>query len=331
MAKRWTIPLIVGAGLLLLLALPMVADLLGRGYWVGIGTHILIFALVAGSLNFILGYGGMISFGHAAFFGTGAYVVGIMSHHATMSIPFMTWPFEINGTESALVAWPLAMAVAAVLAFFIGLVSLRTHGLYFIMITLAFAQMVFYFFVSLDEYGGEDGLSMWARSQLPLIDLNDDVHFYYLVLAIVVAAYAVKHRVVHSRFGVVLRGSRDNDRRMRALGYSTRRHRLSAFTLAGAVAGLAGALMANQSEFVSPALLHWPRSGEMLIMVILGGIGTLFGPFLGAAAFLLLEEVLVGWTEHWMIVLGPILLLVVLFAKGGLWSLVDRAKGASRE
>ncbi|RDD60327.1 branched-chain amino acid ABC transporter permease [Ferruginivarius sediminum] len=314
-----------------LLALPALVEAAGRGYWTGIATHVLIFALAAGSLNLILGFGGMVSFGHAAFLGTGAYVVGILSHHASMGIPIATWPFAIAGTESALIAWPLAMLAAGALAFVIGLISLRTGGLYFIMITLAFAQMVYFFFVSLEPYGGDDGLSMWSRSRLPGLDLGSDTQFYYVVLALVALAYFLKSRVIHSRFGVVLRGSRDNDRRMRAIGHPTRRYRLAAFTLAGAVAGLAGALIANQTEFVSPAFLHWTRSGEMLVMVILGGIGTVLGPALGATAFLLLEEVFSGWTEHWMIVLGPLLLAVVLFAKRGLWGLVSRPGEVPRD
>mgnify|MGYP000507153284 CR=1 FL=1 len=326
---RRTVPLAIL--LALLVALPTVAETAGRGWWTGVATNILIFALAAGSLNLILGFGGLVSFGHAAFFGTGAYVVGILGFHADRGTPVVTWPVELPGTYQALIAWPLAMLAAGLLALLIGLVCLRTRGLYFIMITLAFAQMIYFFFVGLEAYGGDDGLSLWQRSELPGLDLGDDVQFYYLVLALAVAAFALKQRVVDSRFGVALRGARDNDRRMRALGFDTQRTRLAAFTLAGAVAGLAGALIANQTEFVSPSFLAWQRSGELLIMVILGGIGSILGPALGAAAFLLLEEVLAAWTEHWMIVLGPLLLLVVLFAKRGLWGLLERPLGTRAE
>ncbi len=318
-------PLLFAVALALL---PVLAEAAGRGYLIGVSTNVLIFAIAASSLNLILGYGGMVSLGHAAFFGSGAYVVGILAHHAMWGAPLMVWPFHIGGTESAFIAWPLAILVSALLALVIGAISLRTSGLYFIMITLAFAQMLFFFFIALNEYGGEDGMSLWNRSHAGPLDLNDNTQFFYLVLAFTLALLFLKHRLVNSRFGVVLTGIRDNPRRMRALGYPVRRYQLAAFTLAGAVAGLAGALIANQTEFVSPTFLHWTRSGEILIMVVLGGMGTLFGPLLGAAAFLLLEETLADLTEHWMIIFGPLLLLVVLFARGGLWSLVERLRAA---
>jgi branched-chain amino acid transport system permease protein len=318
---------LLGAGLLVL---PEAAAFLDRGYWTGIASNVLIFALAAGSLNLILGFGGLVSFGHAAFFGLGAYVVGILGFHVDRMTPVMTWPVEIAGTYSALVAFPLAMLAAGLLALPIGLVSLRTRGLYFIMITLAFGQMIYFFFVGLEAYGGDDGLSLWQRSTLPGLDLGDDTTFYYLVLGLTAGLYALKARLKDSRFGVVLRGARDNARRMQALGYPVRRYQLAAFVLAAMAAGLAGALVANQTQFVSPTFLAWQRSGELLIMVILGGLGTVLGPVLGAAAFLLLEEGLSAWTEHWMIVLGPLLLAVVLFARGGLWSLLPGRVRASR-
>ena len=317
---------VIWAGLVLLLALPALAQGLGIDYAVGIATRMLIFALVGASLNLILGYGGMVSFGHAAFFGAGAYVVAILSQHATYGEPLLTWPFVIEGTESALIAWPLAMAVSAFLALLIGLVSLRTSGLYFIMITLAFAQMIYFFFISLRAYGGEDGISLFARSSAGPIDLGNTVQFYYVVLALLLLALFLQGRLVASRFGRVLLGVRDNERRMQALGFPTYRYKLAGFVIAGAVAGLAGALIANQTEFVSPSFLDWQRSGEILVIVILGGMGRLCGPVAGAFAFLLLEEVLSAWTEHWMIVLGPILILVVLCARGGIWGLIDRRR-----
>jgi branched-chain amino acid transport system permease protein len=305
--------------LALLLVLPALAGSLGIEYAVGIATRILIFGLAGLSLNLILGYGGMISFGHAAFFGAGAYVVGILSHHAMVDEPLIAWPVVIGGTESALIAWPAAMAVSALLALVIGSISLRTSGLYFIMITLAFAQMLYFFFVSLEGYGGDDGLSLFSRSSLGPLDLGDDVQFYYVVLVLVLLFLFLKRRLVRARFGRVLRGIRDNERRMAAIGFATTRYKLAAFVIAGAVAGLAGALVANQTEFVSPSFLDWHRSGEILVIVILGGLGTVYGPLVGAFAYLLLEEFLSQWTEHWMIVLGPVLILVVLFARRGLW------------
>ncbi len=235
----------------------------------------------------------------------------------------------IPGTDNALVTWPLAMLVTGLLALVIGAVSLRTGGVYFIMITLAFAQMLYFFFVSLEAYGGDDGLSLYGRSRIPGIDLSADAAFYYVCLGAVVAFLGLGHRLVGSRFGRVIVGVRENERRMTALGFPTYRYKLACFVIAGATAGLAGALIANQTEFVSPSLMHWTRSGEIMVMVILGGMGTLFGPVLGAAVFLLLEEVLSTWTEHWMIVLGPLLIFFVLFARHGMYGWIvgrdDRA------
>jgi len=319
------------AVLALALLLPWLVEATDYDFLVGVATRILIFGLAALSLNLILGYGGMVSFGHAAFFGAGAYVVGILSHHATLDEPLMTWPIEIGGTESALIGWPAAMLVAALLALVIGALSLRTSGLYFIMITLAFAQMLYFFTVSLETYGGDDGLSLWSRSSAGPLDLSDDRQFYYLVLVILLLFLILMRRLVAARFGLALQGIRDNERRMQAMGFATTRYKLTAFVIAGAVAGLAGALMANQTEFVSPSFLDWPRSGEFLVIVVLGGMGTLYGPVAGAAAFLLLEEILSDWTEHWMIILGPLLILVVLFAKQGLWGAVESWLRKGRE
>ena len=308
----------LGLTLAVLCAVPAIAAVADAPFWVGIVSRVLVFALAAVSLDLILGYCGMISFGHAAFVGVGAYVVAILAHHAGAGTPVVAWPVAVPGTTSALLAWPAAAAVSAVCAFLVGLVSLRTAGVYFIMITLAFAQMIYFFFVSLDRYGGDDGLALDVRSSAGPLDLDDPVVFYYVVAAILVAVLGFCRRLVRSRFGMVVQGSRENDRRMQALGHPTYRYRLACFTVAGALAGLAGALLANQTEFVSPAFLHWSRSGELLVMVILGGVGTLIGPVLGAAAFLLLEDLLSGYTQHWMIVFGPLLVLIVLFAKRGL-------------
>lgn len=310
------------AALVLALALPWLAAASGNDFMTSVATRVLILGLAALSLNLILGYGGMVSFGHAAFFGAGAYVVGILAYHASFSEPLVIWPVEIGGTENAFLTWPLAMAVSALLALVIGALSLRTSGLYFIMITLAFAQMIYFFAVSLEAYGGDDGLSLWSRSTAGPLDLEDDRQFYYLVLALLLVALFLKSRLIDSRFGMVLRGIRDNERRMRAIGFATTRYKLTAFVIAGAVAGLAGALMANQTQFVSPSFLDWPRSGELLVIVILGGMGRLYGPIAGAVVYLLLEELLSGFTEHWMIILGPLLVLVVLFAREGLWGWV---------
>ncbi len=303
----------LGSILIAAIAFPFAAHALGWDYYVGVMTRVMIYALAASSLNLVLGYGGMISFGHAAFFGAGAYCVAILAQ---------------EGVVSALVAWPLAVAVGVACALVIGAVSLRTRGLYFIMITLAFAQMLYYFFVSLKAYGGEDGINLAARSRLPGFDLRDETTFYLVVLAILAGCLYFLRRLAASRFGAVLHGIRENEPRMTALGYPTYRYRLVCFTVAGGAAGLAGALIVNQHGFVSPGLLDWTQSGTLLIMLILGGVGWLYGGVAGAAAMLLLEEVLSHWTGYWKLGLGIVLLLVVLRAPGGLGGWL--ARGGAR-
>ncbi len=311
--------LVLGVGLVLLVALPVLADAAGEAFFISLASRILIYALAAVSLDLILGYGGMASLGHGAFLGVGGYVVGILAFHASedLAIPFL--PGAWAGTYEAWIAWPAAVVVSALAALVIGALSLRTRGVYFIMITLAFAQMLFFFFVSLQAYGGEDGINMWRRNDLAGLDLANDGVFYYVCLAALLGFLYLCRRLVDSRFGQVIRAGKQNETRLRALGFPTTRYKLVCFVIAGAGAGLAGALAANQSEFVSPGLMHWTRSGEIMIMVILGGMGTLFGPVFGAFALLLMEEVLSAYTEHWMIILGPVLVLAVLFARRGLY------------
>lgn len=296
--------------LAVLILLPVAAHALDETYYIGVASRMLIFALAAGSLNLILGFGGMVSFGHAAFVGMGAYAVGILMG---------------EGVAAAWIAWPAAFAVGGVFAFVVGLISLRTRGVYFIMITLAFAQMLFYLMSSLEAYGGDDGLSLASRSWLaPGFDLSDDTRFYYVVLAVWVIVFLVIARLLNSRFGHALQAIRENETRMAALGFAVYRYKLAAFTLAGALAGLAGALLANQTGFVSPAMMQWSQSGILLIMVILGGVGHLYGGLAGAAAFLLIEEVALSYTIHWQFYLGAVLLVVVLAAPNGLMSLFRR-------
>ncbi len=301
-----------------LVVLPPAAEALDESFLIGLFTRIFIFALAAVSLDLILGFGGMVSFGHSAYFGAGAYVAGILSFHAAGG-DAPAWPFSLMAMESALVVWPLAVAAGAVLALLVGAVSLRTSGMYFIMITLAFAQMLYYFFVSLEVYGGDDGLSITERNRFPGLDLENEAAFYYVCLLILVVFLLVGRRLVHSRFGMVLQGCKENEQRMLALGFPVYRYKLTAFVMAGATAGLAGGLMANYMGFVSPGLMHWTVSGEIMVMVILGGMGTLAGPVTGAAVLLLLEEILSAYMEHWMIILGPVMVLVVLFARNGIW------------
>jgi len=323
--KRRTIAIASGAALLV--ALPALAGMADEPYLVTLFSRILIYALAAVSLDLMLGFGGMVSLGHAAFFGIGAYVVVILSAHAVEGTALLTWPLQLDGHQSALVVWPIAVLLAAAAAAVIGALSLRTSGMHFIMITLAFAQMLYYFFVSLEAYGGDDGLSLLSRNTAPGIDLGDERQFYYLCLAALAAFLFFSWRLVHSRFGMVIRGCMENEPRMKSLGFATFRYRLVCFVIAGAGAGLAGALIANQTEYVSPGLMHWTRSGEILVMVLLGGMGTLFGPVLGAATLLLVEELLSIYTEHWMVYLGPFLILVVLFAKRGIYGVLAGGNG----
>ena len=302
---RWSLPVLA-----VLAALPVLAFMAGDTFYVGLATRILIFALAATSLNLILGFGGMVSFGHAAFVGVGAYTVAILMQ---------------SGVVSAWVAWPAAMLTSAVAALLIGWVSLRTQGVYFIMITLAFAQMLYYLVVSLKTYGGDDGMSLAGRSSLGAgVDLGNDTQFYYATLLLLVGTIVLIHRMLNARFGHVLQAIRENETRMTAMGFPVFRYKLVAFTLAGALAGLAGALLANQGSFVSPALMQWSQSGMLMIMVILGGVGHLYGGVLGAIVFLLLEEFLSHHTIHWQLGLGAVLLGVVLLAPNGLTSLLRR-------
>jgi len=293
------------AGVIVILALvPVYAAATGNTFVVSLFTRILILAIAAVSLNLIMGFGGMVSFGHAAYLGIGGYAVGILAK---------------EGINSGLLQWPLAVAASALFALTVGALSLRTRGVYFIMITLAFAQMVYYVAIGLDRYGGDDGMTIYKRSQFGgLIDLSNKMTFYYLCLALLLASVYIVWRLVHSRFGMVIQGARSNERRMRAIGFPTYRYKLLSFVFAGMLCGLAGALLANHTDFISPALMHWTRSGDLIVMAVLGGMGTVFGPVIGAVALLVLEEVLSGITEYWQIILGPLFLLVVLFARGGI-------------
>ena len=315
--KHWLTPKnFVNAAIVLALVLvPVYAWMVGNSFVLSLSTRIIILALAAVSLNLILGYGGMVSFGHAAYLGVGGYVIGILAK---------------EGVTSGFVQWPLALAVSALFALIVGALCLRTRGVYFIMITLAFAQMIYYIAVGLDRYGADDGLTIYRRSQFAgLIDLSNKVVFYYLCLALLLAAIYLVWRLVNSRFGMVVQGARSNDRRMRAIGFPTFRYRLACFVIAGTMCGLAGALLANHTDFISPAVMHWTRSGDLIVMVVLGGMGSLFGPLVGAVALLVLEEALSRITEYWQIIIGPLFLLVVLFARGGIDGLLTGA-GAHR-
>ncbi|WP_236025199.1 branched-chain amino acid ABC transporter permease [Arenibaculum pallidiluteum] len=308
----------------LLAALPFVLPLLGAQAVVGLATRMLIYAIAAASLNLILGYAGLVSFGHAAYYGVGAYVVGILYAHWASDEPLLGL---VPGTDQFLLAVPAAVIVSGLAALVLGALSLRTSGVQFIMITLAFAQMLFFLFVSLDHYGGDDGLIMRRPNALLGLNLRDDATMYLVALGALALYLLLLSRIVRSRFGRVLSGIRQDERRVIALGIEPYPYKLAAFVIAGMGAGLAGALMANMTRFVSPDMLHWTKSGEFMIMVILGGVGSLFGPVLGAACLIGLEYVLAGLTEDWQFYLGPLLVLVVLFARGGLSGLLGRRAG----
>jgi branched-chain amino acid transport system permease protein len=305
---------VVGGTLLFLALLPTFAQAIGQPFLVNLFTRIVIYAIAAVSLDLVLGFGGMVSFGHAAWFGLGGYVVAVAAFHAADGSSFLGWP----GTNDALAAWPLAIGVTGLAALAIGALSLRTSGVHFIMITLAFAQMLFYVLVAVKTYGGDDGLSMARRNALPGIDLRDTTTFYYVCLACLVAWTALCRCIAASRFGLVLQGIKQSERRIAAMGYPAYRYKLAAFVISACGTALAGALWANSARFVSPDMMSWVKSGEFMIMVILGGAGTLYGPVLGAMVLLGLEHVLAAWTEHWMVVLGPLLVAFVLFARRGL-------------
>jgi branched-chain amino acid transport system permease protein len=307
---------------LLLLAAPLTAHALGEPYYVALGSRVAILALAGVGLNLALGYGGMVSFGHAAFFGLGGYAAGILAHHAFDGSPLLTWPLAVGGSDLALVLWPAAVVTAGIAACLIGALSLRTSGVYFIMITLAFAQMIFYLAISIRAYGGEDGLSLYLPNHLPGLDLGDDLHLFAVCFVLLMLALALCARIVGSRFGAALQCARQNPRRLAAVGIAPYPIKLTAFVISAMITGLAGALFVELSGFVSPAMLSWHRSGEIMIFVILGGVGRLFGPLAGAALFVLLEAVVGGMTERWQLILGLILLGVVLFARGGLIGLI---------
>jgi branched-chain amino acid transport system permease protein len=295
-------------------AVPLAAA--GQSYLLSLFMRIMIFAIAAIGLDFILGYGGLISFGHAAFVGLGAYAVGILAAH------------DIH--EGA-IALGVALLSSMLFAFLTGLVALRTKGVYFIMITLAFAQMAFFTASSLAPYGGDDGLTIHMRDTvLGLSPLESAPTSYYIVLGALAASYVLCRVLISSRFGRVFRGTRENPARMEAIGFDTMRFRLVAYVVSGGLGGLSGFFLANATDFVSPAYMSWQRSGDLLIMVIFGGMGRLYGAVIGALAFLLLEERLADFTEKWKVIVGPLLVIVAVFARGGLVGVAERLWRARR-
>ena len=312
MNRKFIVVLLIFACLLLV---PALAGLTGSRFVINMGTQFVIYALAAVSLDLVLGYGAMVSFGHAAFFGVGGYLVAAIAFHMDMGETIFGW----DGTNSALILWPLAMLVSAVVGLIMGFLSLRTSGIQFIMITLAFAQMLYFVLVGLVEYGGDDGMSVTSRNVLPGLDLDNPTVFYYVCFALMAFWVWLCRRIIKSPFGMVLRGFKQNERRNINLGYAPMRYKLTAFVISAAGTGLAGALWANYALYVSPDMAAWLKSGTLMAMIILGGMGTIYGAILGAVVYLGLEQWLTGWTENWMLFLGPVLVLVVLFSKRGLF------------
>jgi branched-chain amino acid transport system permease protein len=309
----WSRALLPAVVLLVLAVFPWVASQFGLDFYIGFVRRILVFALAAASLNFIMGYGGMVALGHAGFLGVGAYTVVALTE---------------AGVTSAWIVWLVAMLFAALAAALVGAVSLRTKGVYFIMITLAFAQMLYFVFVSLRSYGGDDGYTLAMRPLLGLgLNPMDESTLYWVVLAIVAVALWWLDRATGSRFGMALAGIRDNETRMRALGYPVYRLQLVAFSLAGGMAGLAGALLVTGNSFVSPSSMHWTQSATLIVMVVIGGLGRRWGGPVGAAVWLVLEEVLKLNTDYWHLPLGLLLIATALYAPKGLAALLEWRAG----
>lgn len=307
--RRVIVPALLFAGLAIA---PLFAQFGTESFILSLLTRVMVLGLAALSLDLLIGYAGLISFGQAAFLGIGAYAVGILASHGINDI----------FTQAA-----AALAASAIFAAITGAISLRTRGVYFIMITLAFGQMLFFLATSLASYGGDDGMTLPSRSLIFGHDLLDnDRVLYYVAFATLAVVYLVCRTIVASRFGRVLRGARQNPVRMQAIGFSPYRYQLVLYIIAGMIAALAGVLLANTSEFVSPATMSWQRSGDLIFMVVLGGMGSLHGAVVGAVAFLLTEEILAGFTEHWHIIFGPLLILCVLYIRGGITPLVERSR-----
>jgi branched-chain amino acid transport system permease protein len=295
----------VYALLLLLLAFaPFIFEWIDQPFYLDLLSRALILAIAVISLNLILGFGGMVSLGHAAYLGIGAYCVGIASYY----------DFYNGWLHLA-----LALLVSAIFALLTGAISLRTRGVYFIMITMAFSQMVYFTFLSLEEYGADDGLVIYSRSEFPeLISMDSSTGLYYWILALLLASMLFVWRLVHSRFGRVIVGSKFNEQRMQALGFDTYRYRLACYVISAMMCSLAGMLLGNFTGFISPDMIGWARSGELIFMVIIGGVATFFGPLVGTLAFVLLEEALSAITVYWHLIFGLLLVALVLFGKGGI-------------
>ncbi|MBY6112898.1 branched-chain amino acid ABC transporter permease [Mameliella alba] len=305
-----------------LVALPLYAHLVEEPFTITLATRAVILSLAAVGLNIALGIGGLVSLGHAVFFGIGGYAMGILAFHAQNYVPLMEAPLLIEGTKSMPVIWLVAVIASALAALVIGLLSLRTSGVYFIMITLAFAQMFYYFAISWSAYGGEDGMSIYVRNSFPGLNTLVPIQFYGLCFAALCLALGFNGVLARAPFGLALNAARQVPERVRAVGMDPFRLRLVAFVISGAITGFAGALFADLNRFVSPTMFSWQLSGEFIVFIIIGGTARLFGPVVGACLFVALEHYMGGWSDYWHIWFGLLLLLIVLFGKGGVIGLI---------
>ena len=306
----------------LLLAVPLIALVIDEPFYITLATRASILAIAGLGLNLALGQGGLVSFGHATFFGLGGYAMGILASHAQSYTPLIESPLLINGTNSMPIIWLVAILVSGLAALLIGALSLRTSGVYFIMITLAFGQMFYYFTISWSAYGGEDGLSIYVRNSFPGLNTLVPIQFFGIVFVLLMLVIWLLARIKHSAFGLTLNAARQSTERVEATGVEPYRVQLAAFVLSGMITGLAGALFADLNRFVSPAMFSWQTSGEIMIFVILGGVARLCGPVAGAMVYIVLEHFLGGLSDYWHIYLGVLLLGIVLFARGGLIGLM---------
>ena len=305
--------------LLILFFLPLISFFFDEPYLTTLATKIIILSIAGIGLNFILGYGGLVSFGHASFFGVGGYITGILAFHAQNSEPFYFFT-EFTASNQIIIVWLVSLLICALLAFFIGFFSLRTSGVYFIMFTLAFAQMLYYFSISWPAYGGEDGLSIYMRNIFPYFNTMNPMVFYFICFLLLILLIYFLKRILNSPFGMVLQACKENEERVKSVGINPFKVKLLAFVISGAITGLAGSLYTDLNRFVSPSVLSWQMSGEIMVLVILGGVAKLYGPILGAIFYIILEQTLGGISENWQFWLGFIIILEVLFAKAGIMS-----------
>ncbi len=309
------------------LAVPLWALMTDEPFTITLATRAVILALAAVGLNIALGIGGLVSLGHAVFFGLGGYAMGILAYHAQTYTALNLGLTSIDGTQSMPVIWLTAVIISALAALLIGVLSLRTSGVYFIMITLAFGQMFFFFSISWSAYGGEDGLSIYVRNGFPVLNTLVPIQFFGLCFLMLCAALFLHARLRSSPFGLALNAARQVPQRVETVGLNPTRLKLLAFVISGAITGLAGALFADLNRFVSPTMFSWQLSGELIVLIIIGGVGRLMGPVIGAALFVALEHFLGGLTDFWHIWLGVILLIIVLFARGGLVGILTGKEG----